>query len=122
MNWYKQAQQELEVLKPGEFNVPGNYFQIGHKSFLGKETDCKEWLWVWNKGELDIRPTGDDEVYHAKLWGPPELDMFKGRVSECDERISIAFPHGDRRPFPPQELINDLNVRFPNMQIFLFYR
>jgi len=122
MNWWKKAQIDTFEMKPEEFHPPGAYYQIGHKSFMGQDTDCREWLWVWNGKDLDIRPTGDMDVNHANLWGESEIYMFKGRVSECDERISISFPKGDRRFQPPEDLIDTLKKKFPDFNMFFFHR
>ena len=121
MNWYKIAQ--FSLLDPEQaIQKPGAYFEIGHKSFFGQEeTDCQEWLWVWDRN-LDIRPTGDMDISHENLWGKKELGMYKGRVSECDHRISIAFPVGEMNMEPPDKLIDDLYKIFPGYHIYLFHR
>ena len=122
MNWYKIAQLGSFELSPTEINPMDYYMGIGHKSFFGLGDDCVEWLWVWDGEKLDIRRTGDADVNHGAIWGPAENFMFKGRVSECDEKISIAFPKGDRSKNPPKTLVNQLLEKFPGMTVYLFHR
>jgi hypothetical protein len=119
MNWYKWSQ----LLNPQlEIQPPGAYYEIGHRSFFGEEPDCQEWLWVWDEDTLDIMPTGDMDVSHTNIWGAAETFLYKGRVSECDNLISIAFPKGEKRKSPPEKLVGELTRRFPGMKMYLFHR
>ena len=116
MNWYKLATMPV-VLDP---NV--NYLDIGHDKYftrrrISEPVTCKEYLWLWYGGSaLEVEECTKINN-HSGTWGENDMyKCFRGRASECNNRISIMIPNRFRGQDVPERLLAELEVEFPGMK------
>jgi hypothetical protein len=133
MNWYKTIKIAIPVIEREDFEQSGrnfpNILDIGHETFsTGKPpTGCKEFIWTWKEGSLDIYPavySGSSDNSHTKIWGKNVVMFFRGRATVCKNRTAISvFVPPTLATFReiPNQLVSQLYSKFsPNAKLYIF--